>query len=46
MSYNDESIAQDIEAVVRRDGPQTAFDLSKTKNISLPLAAEFLLVSR
>ena len=45
MSYSDEEIAKDIAAIVRRDGPQTAFDLAKTKNVSLPLANEFLLTA-
>jgi hypothetical protein len=44
VNYSDEEIAKDIAVIVRRDGPQSAFDLAKTKNVSLPLANEFLLV--
>jgi hypothetical protein len=44
VNHTDEAIAKDIGAVVQRDGPQTAFDLARTKNIALSLASEQLLV--
>jgi len=45
LSHTDEAIAKDIGILVKRDGPQTAFDLARTKNISLPLANEQLLTA-
>jgi len=45
MGQTDDVIAKQMEDLLRRDGPQTAFDVAKTKNISIALASEQLLTA-
>jgi ESCRT-II complex subunit VPS36 len=45
INETDNIIAKQIADLVRVDGPQTAFDIAKTKNISLALATEELLTA-
>ena len=44
VNQTDDVVAKQIVDLIRLDGPQTAFDLSRNKNISLALATEELLV--
>jgi len=45
VNQTDEAVAKQIADLIRLDGPQTPFDLSKNKNISLALATEELLAA-
>jgi len=45
MSQTEEVVAKQISDQIHLDGPQTAFDLSRNKNISLALAMEQLLAA-
>jgi len=44
-SFNDEEIAKSITNLVRVNGPTSAFEVAKNKNISLQLATEQLLTA-
>lgn len=44
VNYNDDTIGKQIADLIRLDGPQTAFEVARTKNISIALATEELLV--
>jgi len=45
MSQTDDAIAKQITDLIRLDGPQTAFDVARTKNISIAFATDQLLTA-
>jgi ESCRT-II complex subunit VPS36 len=41
-NFSDDTVAKQIADLIKRDGPQTAFDIARTKHISLALANDQL----